>query len=368
MFFQTDSGVTVYFLSSLKLSLSVIKRVSPDASETLLLIFEKKFWPDGRTNQPTPGPPFTDRHPLVRLLWLPRIFTGRETALLLLLSCGAPKCQKYDWVDGNLHKDRCHLFEVDRKLSDEITSIESLGPRINDLTVSIEEKLSLWKGRHRKNFGMIQAAVFQNRNMLEDTLDLGIFIKLVGQGPNYDHCSFVIEKVALIPWTPRQGWARLMTGFCLLPGGEIPPPYASEEHYQYSGTALPPCFDLHRYITHVNRGITHFHGSFWPLPCRLSDSAFEAAEPPPEWLRYMLCNSAGFRYWRRHPECNTEVIMVFAVIKRDGTTLLYKYDNDISASCSDRPAAIAKVDPTEFKKLLDDPSRKLCMIPAYKCL
>jgi hypothetical protein len=61
--------------------------------------------------------------------------------------------------------------------------------------------------------------------------------------------------------------------------------------------------------------------------------------------------------------------MVFAVVKRDGTTLLYKYDNDISsASYSDRPAAIAKVDPTEFKKLLDDPSRKLCMIPAYKCL
>ncbi|KAJ7488012.1 hypothetical protein FB451DRAFT_1167477 [Mycena latifolia] len=26
---------------------------------------EKKFWPDGRTNRPTPGPPFTDRHPLV---------------------------------------------------------------------------------------------------------------------------------------------------------------------------------------------------------------------------------------------------------------------------------------------------------------
>lgn len=59
--------------------------------------------------------------------------------------------------------------------------------------------------------------------------------------------------------------------------------------------------------------------------------------------------------------------MVFAVVKRDGTTLLYKYDNDISsASYSD--AAIAKVDPTEFKKLLDDPSRKLCMIPAYECL
>ncbi|KAJ7495312.1 hypothetical protein FB451DRAFT_1478006 [Mycena latifolia] len=39
MSFQTNSGVTIYFLSSLKLSLSVIKRVSPDASETLLLIF-----------------------------------------------------------------------------------------------------------------------------------------------------------------------------------------------------------------------------------------------------------------------------------------------------------------------------------------
>ncbi|KAJ6526750.1 hypothetical protein B0H19DRAFT_1084334 [Mycena capillaripes] len=114
----------------------------------------------------------------------------------------------------------------------------------------------------------------------------------------------------------------------------------------------------------------------------LPSEAYLLAEPPPEWLRYMLCHSAGFqydnflqrilfidRYWRRLPKYNTGLIMVFAVVKRDGTTLLYKYDNDISSALySDCLAAIAKVDLTEFEKLLDDPTRKLCMIPAYKCL
>ncbi|KAF8188142.1 hypothetical protein K438DRAFT_1833872 [Mycena galopus ATCC 62051] len=40
----------------------------------------------------------------------------------------SPKCQKYDWMDGTRHRDRCHLFEVDRKLSDEFKSIEHFGP------------------------------------------------------------------------------------------------------------------------------------------------------------------------------------------------------------------------------------------------
>ncbi|KAJ7843929.1 hypothetical protein B0H13DRAFT_2412212 [Mycena leptocephala] len=254
----------------------------------------------------------------------------------------SPKCQKYDWMDGSLHKDRCHLFEVDRKLSDEIKSTESFGSRFAYIsfplsaaerwyppgsTIYSEHRGEIVSVRqHHKNFGMIQAAVFQNRNGLEHTPNLGIFIKLVGRA----------LTMIIVPSTLSVLW-----------------------------TALPPGFDLHRYITHVNRGITHFHGSFWPLPRRLSDSAFEAAEPPPEWLRYMLCHSAGFQYDTTLPESNTGVMMVFAVVKRDGTTLLYKYDNDISSAFySD---AIAKVDPTEFKKLLDDPSRKLCMIPAYKC-
>ncbi|KAJ7816847.1 hypothetical protein B0H14DRAFT_3475024 [Mycena olivaceomarginata] len=43
---------------------------------------------------------------------------------------------------------------------------------------------------------------------------------------------------------------------------------------------LPPGFDLNRYITHVNRGITHFHASFWPLPRSISDADLESAKPP----------------------------------------------------------------------------------------
>ncbi|KAJ7896560.1 hypothetical protein B0H13DRAFT_821902 [Mycena leptocephala] len=61
-----------------------------------------------------------------------------ESSLLKerLMSCSycrvakycSDKCQKYDWSDGSRHKERCHLFEVDRKLSDEyIKFIESSG-------------------------------------------------------------------------------------------------------------------------------------------------------------------------------------------------------------------------------------------------
>ncbi|KAJ7648473.1 hypothetical protein B0H17DRAFT_1148024 [Mycena rosella] len=185
---------------------------------------------------------------------------------------------------------------------------------------------------------------------------LGFFLKLVGDGPEYDHCSFVIDKVALIPWTPRQGWANVMTGFCLLPEGKMLPLYEQESDY-FSCTpgTFPPGFDLRHYITHVNRGITHFHGSFWPLSRRLSDSAFEAAEPPPEWIRYMLRHSQGFYM----------VGEMFSVVKRDGTLVpLFKYDSTVSgASFYDRPAALAKVDSTEFKKLLDNPSRRLYIVP-----
>ncbi|KAF8152846.1 hypothetical protein K438DRAFT_2078958 [Mycena galopus ATCC 62051] len=314
---------------------------------------------------------------------------GRETALVLLLSCGVvflsqipfngnqihvgftylsfsqSAKNKYDWMEGSWHRDHCHLFEVDRKLSDEFKSIEPFGPWLLSVVIRQEQQSDSerrQKSRYRNQFGMIQAAVFQNGKELEYTPNLGIFIKLVGQGPNYDHRSFVIEKVVLIPWTPHQYGAKLMTGFCLLPGGGIPPPYTSEANYQFAGTALPPGFDLHRYITHVNSQLQHN-----ALPW--------AAEPPPEWLRYMLCHSAGFQYTNFSKVLATSSrvqdrgIMMFVVIKCNGTTLLYKYNNNISSAlCSNCPAAIAKVDLTEFKKLLDDPSWKLCMIPAYKCL
>jgi hypothetical protein len=246
-------------------------------------------------------------------------------------------------------------------------------------------------GLHHPNFSLIQAAVFKHVrwNDQRKTPDLGIFLKLVGNGLEYDHRSFVIDKVALIPWALRQGSAHVMIGFCVLPGGTVSS-HMQDTFYCHSGSGktLPPGFDLHRYITHLNRGITHFHGSFWPLPRRLSDTAFESAEPPPEWVDYMSQHSKGFDYnndfwqptwrgfqffdrYRRHRPAEFDfskiVTEVFAVEKRDGTRVeQFKYDQHAS-HFGLHFEAITKVDPTEFKKFLDDPSRRLCMVPACEC-
>ncbi|KAJ7867814.1 hypothetical protein B0H13DRAFT_2351808 [Mycena leptocephala] len=66
-----------------------------------------------------------------------------------LLSCSgclvakycAKECQKKDW--GNGHKNQCHLFEANRKLSSVFA--KSLGPgTINDPTLSLRDKVSQW--------------------------------------------------------------------------------------------------------------------------------------------------------------------------------------------------------------------------------
>ncbi|KAJ7769342.1 hypothetical protein B0H16DRAFT_254141 [Mycena metata] len=66
-----------------------------------------------------------------------------------LLSCAgcllakycSKECQKRDWK--STHKDRCHLFEADRKLS--TVFAKSLGPgTINDPTLSLADKVIQW--------------------------------------------------------------------------------------------------------------------------------------------------------------------------------------------------------------------------------
>ncbi|KAJ6541412.1 hypothetical protein B0H19DRAFT_1077262 [Mycena capillaripes] len=101
------------------------------------------------------------------------------------------------------------------------------------------------------------------------------------------------DRVALIPWGVRG--QMVQTVYCLLSSGEISS-RKREPYYKHSyvGITLPLGFDLHRYIMHINREITHFQGSFWPLPRRLSDAAFKEAEPPTEWLCYMQLNPDGF--------------------------------------------------------------------------
>jgi hypothetical protein len=191
-------------------------------------------------------------------------------------------------------------------------------------------------------------------------MHLGIFLKLLDSGPPCGCRSFVIDKVALMPWVDGEAWSTVTVGFCVLPDGEMDPQI---RELQYSsGTTLPPSFDLHRLITHINRGITHFHGSFWPLPRRLSDAAFTAAEPPPEWMQNMRRHAAGFVF-----VADGLALEVFGIQKRDGTHVpLYKFDQRTNRIAFDsRLPELAKIDTTEFKKLLDDPSRKVCMVPGY---
>jgi hypothetical protein len=42
----------------------------------------------------------------------------------------------------------------------------------------------------------------------------------------------------------------------------------------------------------VNRGITHFHASHWPLPRNISDADLEAAQFPDAWLNYAWTHHA----------------------------------------------------------------------------
>ncbi|KAF7337094.1 hypothetical protein MVEN_02146700 [Mycena venus] len=271
------------------------------------------------------------------------------------------KCQKYEWSSGSRHKERCHLFEIDRKLSDlyiqrkvsnEWTRFSGLG--VCDPALNLAE-VSQWRILHFRSVALILSAAYENHEELKENTHLGIFLKLVGDG--HDHCSFIIDKVAFIPWSPNESWATVKMGFCLLPDGKITS-LTREGQYGTYGTTLPPGFDLHRYITHVNRGITHFHGSFWPLPRKLSDTAFDAAKPPKEWLHYMRHHPGGFIY------VDGIESEVFGVAKRDGSQVqLYEYDKRVSQVPFDfRLKEMAKINTTEFKKLLDDSTRRVCMI------
>ncbi|KAJ7648474.1 hypothetical protein B0H17DRAFT_1215619 [Mycena rosella] len=279
------------------------------------------------------------------------------------------KCQDDDW---SRHKEQCHLFEINRTLSDVYSVMEQSdvhvgwcsGSGINDPTRSLETRARHWESLHRGSLSLIQSTIFENKKVNEETPHLGVFLKLVGDGPVYDYRSFVIDKVALIPFSRGERKALVLTGYCMLSGAKMPPSntwFPTDWTYSASGTSLPPGFDLHRFITHVNRGITHFHGSYCPLPRKLSDAAFEAAEPPKQWLHYMRLHHNGFQSIDRFDNR----MEVFGVVKRDGTQVpLYDYNENLAKPTSDALLeAMTEVDPTEFKKFLDDPDRQLCIIP-----
>jgi hypothetical protein len=122
-------------------------------------------------------------------------------------------------------------------------------------------------------------------------------------------------------------------------------------------TVLPPDFDLHRYITHVNRGITHFHASFWPLPRNISDADLDAARPSEAWVKYAQRHHMGLSGLKGQG--------VIGIEKPDGTRVpLYKY----SANGHFRVCAPGESDtegPEYCKRLLVDPSRMVRMLYGF---
>jgi hypothetical protein len=184
----------------------------------------------------------------------------------------------------------------------------------------------------------------------------------------YDNRSFIIDRVALLPressdkmardtkWTKGQSppgqsegtdHSKLFVGFCKLPNGKtadsqlwiLPIPILHE-------IVLPPNFDLHRYITHVNRGITHFHASFYPIPRGISDADLEALRFPNEWFRYAFRLNGSIKTSR-----------VVGILNEDGSrTPLYKWARNGHFRVA-APGETDKDGPEEFKKHLVDPSR-----------
>jgi hypothetical protein len=148
---------------------------------------------------------------------------------------------------------------------------------------------------------------------------------------------------------------KLLVGWCEGVKGTQMWTYESHKAADY---VLPPGFDLNRYVSHVNRGITHFHASFWPVPRNISDVDLESAEPPPGWKEYAA----------RHK-------FLFAGLKGGGGTLgcinadgtrepIYKFSN----SGHFRRCAPGETDtegPVEFQKAVVDPSRMVRLISKH---
>ncbi|KAJ7248091.1 hypothetical protein C8J57DRAFT_1358705 [Mycena rebaudengoi] len=293
------------------------------------------------------------------------------------------ECQKKDW--GNGHKNQCHFFEANRKLSSVFA--KSLGPgTINDPTLSLRDKVSQWNFLNVSNHLVIAAATLNNDPKFAGTKNVAILLSFAPDraGSKYEHRTFFIDRVLLLKREESNaaatvaGWTKgsfkdaqvaaertdsnhfkLMAGWCSLPGGEVsgtqmwmfPASYAAEY-------VLPPGFDLNRYVAHVNRGITHFHASFWPLPRSISDADLEAAEMPAGWREYMKRQHlllSGLKGGQG----------IIGYVHADGTREpVYKYGNGGHfRRCV--PGETETDGPEEFKKPLVDPSKMVRLISKH---
>jgi hypothetical protein len=216
----------------------------------------------------------------------------------------------------------------------------------------------------------------KNNKELAAAVDVGIFIRLVEErtGSKYDNRTFIIERVALFPretsdeiaanttWKygnvdPKRDpgeHCKMLVGYCVLPNGKMADTQlwsipTGANNSRLETTILPPNFDIHRYITHVNRGVTHFHASFWNLPRDISDSGLESAELPPEYGSYAFNHHLALSGLKGQG--------VIGIMNADGSkTPLFKR----ALSGHVRVCAPGETDsdgPAAYKKLLTDPSR-----------
>ncbi|KAF7352268.1 hypothetical protein MVEN_01190500 [Mycena venus] len=309
-----------------------------------------------------------------------------------LLSCSgcllakycSKECQKNDWK--STHKNRCHLFEADRKLS--TVFAKSLGPgTINDPNLGIADKVIQWNFLNVHNHMMIACAALKNDRKMAAMANVGIFLRLVEErtGSKYDNRTFIIERVALLPREDSDAFAKespwrfgntpatndygehtkLLVGSYLLPNGKesetqlwvIPTAPDDPRFPRFADVVLPPNFDLHRYITHVNRGVTHFHASFWEVPRDISDSDLEAAEPHPAYPSYELHHHLLVSGLKGQD--------VIGIENPDGnrTPLFKRAMSGHVRKCA--PGETDSDGPAEYKKLLADPSRMVKKIAKY---
>ncbi|KAJ7743367.1 hypothetical protein B0H16DRAFT_1561574 [Mycena metata] len=307
-----------------------------------------------------------------------------------LLSCSGclvakycnKQCQKQDWNGG--HKTQCHLYEANRKLSSAFA--KSLGPGVNDPKFNLADKLAEWNFLNIHNHTVIAAAALKNDKTFAGLANVAILLSFAPDraGSKYEHRTFFIDRVLLLNreasneaartwgWTkssmpdPQKAAERtdrnhfkLMAGWCSLPEDKVSP--TQMWHYPCVDAVthvLPPGFDLNRYITHVNRGITHFHASFWPLPRHLSDVDIASAAPPRGWKDHALRHDlklSGLKGWQN----------IVGLVHADGTREpVYKGSVDGHfRRCA--PSETDSDGPTKWKKLLVDPSKMVQLISKH---
>ncbi|KAJ7258159.1 hypothetical protein C8J57DRAFT_1341276 [Mycena rebaudengoi] len=213
-----------------------------------------------------------------------------------LLSCAgclvskycSKKCQKEDWK--RTHQNQCHLFEANRKLSSVFA--KSLGPgTINDPTLTLAEKVSEWNFLNIANHLVIASAALKNDPKFAGTKNVAFLLSLADEraGSKYEHRTFFIDRVLLLSREESNNAVRV-AGF--VKGSSRNPQKMVErtdtDHFKILvGWCALPGGETSAMQTHVNRGITHFHASFWPLPRHISDADVDTAKPPPGWMEYV---------------------------------------------------------------------------------